>query len=105
MSERFTRVASLAELPPGTLGRAEAGGRRILLANVDGEILATDEICTHEDASLYRGALHGDCVSCPLHGSRFNLRTGEPLEEPATEPLRTYEVEVRDGDILVRVDT
>lgn len=104
MSGTFIRVATLAELRPGTLGRAEVNGRRILLANVDGEILATDEICTHEEASLYRGALHGDCVSCPLHGSRFDLRTGQPLEEPATEPLRTYAVEVRDGEILVCID-
>ena len=104
MSGSFVRAAALAELPPGTLGRAEVNGRRILLANVDGEIFAADEMCTHEDASLYRGALHGACVSCPLHGSRFDLRTGRPLEEPATEPLRTYPVEVRDGNILVCVD-
>ncbi|WJW76101.1 non-heme iron oxygenase ferredoxin subunit [Thiohalobacter sp. IOR34] len=104
MADHFVRAASLAEIPPGQLARARIGGRRILLANVDGEIFATDELCTHEDSSLYLGALHGDCVSCTLHGSRFNVRTGEPREAPATEPLRTYPVRIEGDDVLVCVD-
>lgn len=99
--ENFVRVADKKDIGPGRLARARIGERRILLANVDGELFATDELCTHEDASLYNGALHDDCVSCPLHGSRFSVRTGEPREEPATEPLRTYRVRVVGPDVLV----
>jgi len=104
MNEGFVEIGYLDDVPPGTLGRAQAAGRRLLIANAGGEILVTDEMCTHEDASLYLGALKDHCVSCPLHGSRFDLRTGRPLEEPATEPLRTYPVRIEDGRILVRIE-
>lgn len=94
-------VARLSDVRPGQLFRAVHKGHAYLLANVDGEILATDDTCTHEDAPLSIGALHGDCVSCSLHGAVFNLRTGEPVEEPATEALRTYAVEIKDGAICI----
>lgn len=101
MSQNFIRVASLGDIRPGTMRCARIDGRRILLANVGGEILAADEMCTHEEHSLCNGALHEDLVSCSLHGSRFSLRTGAPLEEPAREPLRTYAVRVDGTDILI----
>ncbi len=104
MTVRFVKVAAAGDILPGKLGRARIEGHCILLANVDGEIFATDEICSHEDASLYNGALHGDCVECPLHGSRFNVRDGKPQEEPATEAIRTYPVRIEGADILVGID-
>jgi len=79
----------------------DVGGQRILVANVDGIFYATDDICTHEDASLSSGSLKGELVKCPLHGSRFSLRTGEPLEDPAEEWLRCHSVKVEDGVVLV----
>lgn len=97
----FVPVLTEIDLPVGKTARVEVDEHPILLANVDGEILAIDDTCTHEDASLYQGALHGDCVACPLHGSRFNLRTGLPSEEPATEPVQTYPVKVEAGQIFV----
>ena len=73
----------------------------ILLANVDGELYAVDDMCTHEDSSLSLGCLKGELVSCTLHGSRFNVRTGEPMEEPATQALRRYPVRVHNDRIEV----
>lgn len=96
-------AGSAAGLAPGAMRRAELAGRRILLANVDGRICAADDTCTHEDASLSRGSLKGALVKCPLHGSRFNVCTGEVQEEPAEENLRTYPVRVDGGRILVAV--
>jgi len=81
----------------------DVDGRRILVANVDGVYFATDDTCTHEDASLSSGSLDGELVKCPLHGSRFSLRTGEPMEDPAEEPLRCYPVKVQDGIVLVEL--
>ena len=98
----FIKVGEVGELPPGKMKRIDVSGRRILLANVDGCFYATDDTCTHEDASLSTGSLKGELVKCPLHGSRFNVRTGEVLEEPAEENLRTYAVRVEEGvSILV----
>lgn len=104
MSENFVQAATLSDVAPGKMYRADIAGKRILLANVDGTVYAVDDTCTHEDASLATGALKGDCVKCPLHGSRFKLATGEPLDEPADEALRTYVVRVEGGNVLVNVD-
>lgn len=103
MSSQYIRVAAVQDVKPGKLGCVEINGRKFLLANVDGKFYATDDMCTHEDASLSTGALHGDCVSCPLHGSRFNVRTGEPQEEPAEVALRTYPVKVEGDSVLVAI--
>ena len=91
------------DLPRGRMTCVELGGRRILIANVDGVFYATDDTCTHEEASLSHGSLRGDLVKCPLHGSRFSLRTGEPLEDPAEESLRCYAVSVENGAVLVEL--
>lgn len=101
MQKALVEVARVGELPPGAMMRVEISGRRLLLANVDGRFYAADDACTHEDASLSGGVLKGELVKCPLHGSRFNLRTGEALEEPAEDNLRTYPVTVEGQRVLV----
>ena len=99
MTEQFIRVAKINELPPGKMRRVDIGKQRILLANVDGQVYATDDTCTHEDASLANGFLEEECVQCPLHGSRFNVRTGQAVDEPAEDNLKTYAVRVDGVDI------
>jgi 3-phenylpropionate/trans-cinnamate dioxygenase ferredoxin subunit len=101
MAQEFIDAGKAGELAPGTMKRVDIGGRRILLANVAGRLYAVDDTCTHEDASLSTGVLKGELVKCPLHNSRFNVRTGEALEEPAEENLRTYPVRLEGGRILV----
>lgn len=103
MSDGFVKAGKTGELQPGTMKRIELGGRRILLANVAGRFYAADDTCTHEDASLSTGFLKGEWVKCPLHGSRFNVCTGQVLEEPAEENLKTYPVQVEGDSILVRL--
>ena len=99
MAEQWMRIAGRDELPPGKMRRIEFRERRILLANVGGRFYATDDTCTHEDASLASGFLRHDWVQCPLHGSRFNVRTGEVADEPAEVNLRTYAVRIDGNDI------
>ena len=99
----FVEIAKAGELREGTMKRVDIRGRRILLANVAGRLYAVDDTCTHEQASLSTGVLKGELVKCPLHNSRFNVRTGEALEEPAEEDLRTYPVREEGGRILVGV--
>ncbi len=105
MAERFIKVADVEGLASGMMRRLEIGERRILLASVAGCIYATDDACTHEEASLSTGSLRGEWVKCPLHGSRFNVRTGEVVDEPAEARLRTYAVRVEAGDIWVDLDS
>ena len=99
----FVEIAKAGELREGTMRRVDISDRRILLANVAGRLYAVDDTCTHEEASLSTGVLKGELVKCPLHNSRFNVRTGEALEEPAEEDLRTYPVREEGGRILVGV--
>lgn len=101
MQEGFIEIAKAGELRPGTMKRVDVGGRRILIANVDGRYCAADDTCTHEEASLSTGVLKGELVRCPLHGSRFNVCTGKALEEPAEEDLRTYPVRLEGDRVLV----
>ena len=101
--DMFERAGTLDELPAGTMRCVRIGGRDLLIANAAGEVLATDDTCTHEDASLSCGVLAGAIVRCPLHGATFDLRDGAPLDEPAEEPLRCHEVRVEDGVIFVRL--
>jgi len=101
MNNTYTKLAETNDLKPGQMMRVDIDQRRILLANVDGNFYATDDTCTHEDASLAMGSLRCDLVKCPLHGSRFNIRTGEVLDEPADEPLKTYTLQMEGDDIFI----
>jgi 3-phenylpropionate/trans-cinnamate dioxygenase ferredoxin subunit len=98
---RFFMAARVGDVSPGGMKRVDIGTRRILIANVGGQFFAVDDTCTHEDASLSSGALRGEWVKCPLHGSRFNVRTGEVMEEPATESLATYPVRIEADEIWI----
>jgi 3-phenylpropionate/trans-cinnamate dioxygenase ferredoxin subunit len=98
---RFIMAARVGDVPPGGMKRVDFGSRRILLANVGGQFYAVDDTCTHEDASLSSGALRGEWVKCPLHGSRFNVRTGEVVEEPASERLATYPVRIEADEVWI----
>lgn len=98
---RFFMAARVGDVPLGGMKRVDIGDRRILLANVGGQFYAVDDTCTHEDASLSSGALRGEWVKCPLHGSRFNVRTGEVVEEPASEKLATYPVRIEADEVWI----
>jgi nitrite reductase/ring-hydroxylating ferredoxin subunit len=101
----FHPVARVGDIAPGELKYVEAGGKAICLANVNGEILAVDNACTHERASLSEGTLEGTRLQCPVHGGVFDVFSGEPLRYPAVQPVKTYSVRVEDGVILVGIRT
>lgn len=96
------KVCEAADVPPGEMIPIEVHELPPLaLYNVDGEFYATSNICTHAIAILTDGYLEGDNIECPLHGGCFNVKTGEATHFPCEEPLQTYQVEVRDGDVFI----
>lgn len=101
MTADSVRLAGAANIQPGKMQCFKGDGYRLLVANVDGEFFASDDWCTHEDASLATGNLTGHRVKCPLHGSRFDLRDGKVLDDPAEEDLAIYPCQVDGDDILV----
>ena len=82
----------------------EIAGHSIALYRVDGEIFATDNICTHAYACLSDGWLDGEVIECPLHAARFDIRTGKVIDPPATEDLKTYLVRVVGDEVQIRMD-
>ncbi|HCG91611.1 MAG TPA: Rieske (2Fe-2S) protein [Dehalococcoidia bacterium] len=97
----FEKVASLEEIDDGHTISIEIGDDQVLVANVGGVIYATDDVCSHAYAMLSEGDLDGDQIECPLHGALFSLKTGEPSSPPASEPIRTFQVEIDGNDIYV----
>ena len=95
------KIANLTDVKQGKMFRSKINDHAILLANINNEIFAIDDVCTHEDASLYKGALKGFCVECPLHGSHFDFRTGKPDGNPATEAVKTYKTEIKNNEIFI----
>jgi nitrite reductase/ring-hydroxylating ferredoxin subunit len=100
----FVSVARTGDLKPGQMKCVKVGRQRVGLANVDGEFLAFDDTCTHEEASLTEGEIFGETVECPLHGAAFNIRTGAVESFPATVALPVYAVRVEGEDVLVATD-
>lgn len=93
---------SADELPPPGRGRVvELGGREVALFNRNGEIHALENTCCHRGGPLGDGSLQGSEVSCPWHGWRFDLETGECLNSPG-DRVRTYTVDVEDDIVRVR---
>lgn len=99
----FVRVAALADVPPGELLAVEVEGVKICLANVEGEIYAIQDNCTHRDFPLSNGTLEDTQIECSWHGARFDLQTGRALCLPAIKPAKTYEVKVDAGEIYLAV--
>lgn len=91
------------ELAEGDAMRFVHEGVCIAVYNVGGNFYATSGICTHEHAFLSEGYIEGHTIECPLHQALFDIRTGAVLSPPATVPLKTYEVHVEDGQVVVRV--
>lgn len=94
-------IAAVGELQPNEMKAFEHDGKRLLLVFAEGDYFVVDEMCTHEDYSLALGCIKGGRIKCSLHGSYFDLKTGVPDEEPADEPICSYLVEVRDGQVWV----
>lgn len=97
----FVKVARVGDLKPGQVKCVRIGRQRIALYNVGGKLYATDDTCSHAEASLSEGDLEGHVVTCPLHGARFDVRTGEALCMPATTPVDTHPVRVQGDDVEV----
>lgn len=94
------KVATLAQLPPGTLAECEAGGRKYAVCNTGAAIHALDGVCPHAGGPLGHGALHGHTIVCPWHAWEFDCRTGAHDFNPAVR-VATFPVHVHEDDILV----
>ena len=105
MSEsQWTEAAAVDEVPADDVVGMQVGGRDIALYNVDGQIYATDNVCTHGHARLCEGFLEGHEIECPLHQGKFDVRDGKPTCAPVTEAIRSYPVKIDAGRVFLSLD-
>jgi 3-phenylpropionate/trans-cinnamate dioxygenase ferredoxin subunit len=101
----LTRVASVSDIPEGTVKHVEVDGAEIAVVNADGAFYAVSDICSHEYYHLSDGEVDVDdlTIECPKHGSIFGLEDGRPRSLPAVLPVPTYGVRVEGDDVLVEL--
>ena len=97
----FIKVAQVSELRNGEMMAVTIGDDQVLLTNIDGKFYAIDDVCSHAYACLSDGDINGEEAACPLHGGSFNAITGAPMNPPAEEPLRVFQVKVEEDYIFV----
>jgi 3-phenylpropionate/trans-cinnamate dioxygenase ferredoxin subunit len=98
------RAAALSEIPEEGAIRVELAGKPVCLARSGGEVFALHDVCSHADVALSEGDVEDGKIECWLHGSMFDLRTGEPTGLPANRPVPTFPVTVEGDDVLVQME-
>jgi len=98
----FIKVATVDEIPVNEGKLVEVDDVRVALFNLNGEIYAIEDVCTHDGGPLVEGEIVNGCqVICPRHGARFDIRTGKALSFPAFEPTSTYAVRIEGQDVWI----
>ena len=103
MSNGWTDAYDLEFLVPGDVTAVTIGDKALALYEVDGEVFASDTLCTHGDALLSDGFLEGNVIECPFHQGRFDVCTGKALCAPLTEDVRVYPVRIENKRIWVKL--
>ncbi|HID22350.1 MAG TPA: non-heme iron oxygenase ferredoxin subunit [Planctomycetaceae bacterium] len=101
---QFIKVANVDEIEPGGRLSVVVEDSPVLVIRVGDEFFAIEDVCTHDGQPLTDGPVSGQEITCPRHGARFDLASGRALCMPATEPVRTFPVQVRDGAVYVKAD-
>ena len=99
----FVKAASIDEVAPGQARLVNVKGREIVLFNIEGAFFALENACTHEEGPLAEGEVVGHEVTCPWHGAKFDIRTGEALGPPAYEAVTRYNVRITGTDIEIEL--
>ena len=104
MSDGWVKAAERNALADGDVIGVVVEGREIALYDIEGQVFATDDICTHAYAKLSDGWFDKGEIECPLHAGRFDARTGKATAPPCVDDLKTYPVKVEGGEIQVKLD-
>lgn len=99
----FTFACKLSELKPNVPFSLEVNDRFVVLAMLDGKVFCIEDLCTHDGGTIGEGELEGNCLICPRHGAKFDLRSGDAMCMPATEGTLSHEVEIRGDEVFVQL--
>ncbi len=100
----FHKLAPADEVAPGEIKQYLVEGRYVALCSVDGEFHAFEDVCTHQFTHLSDGEFTDSEVKCPLHGAKFDVKTGAAKSLPAVKPVPKHEVKVEDGNVYVALN-
>jgi nitrite reductase/ring-hydroxylating ferredoxin subunit len=97
----LVRIDNAKSVAPGEMQVFDVAGTKVNVARVGGQLHAFDDTCTHKACSLAKGKLDGTTVTCPCHGSQFDVTSGAVLRGPAQQPVRSRMVQMEGKDLLV----
>jgi len=97
------KICKISEIPNGSVKKFAINDREITICKINQKIFAIDDNCSHNEASLEQGFIEEYEIECPMHGARFDVRTGEVTCLPAVSPIKTYKVEINDGVIELEI--
>ena len=98
----FVKICSINDIPHDSPLCVEIDGRPVAICKVGEKFYAIEDICPHQGSSFDGGSLDEDLLTCPLHGWRMNVISGESMEAPGVT-IETYEVQIREDDVYVRI--
>lgn len=100
----FVVVAKVTDVKPGQMKSFAIDGKRVLIANWEGTLFATQDLCTHDNGTLGDGELVDGEIECPRHGGRFDLKTGAVTALPPMFPIKTFPIKTEGDTILVALE-
>lgn len=103
MSDQWIDVTSTEDIPEDDVIGVDIAGKSIALYRVEGEVFATDNLCTHGNARLCDGFLEGHEIECPLHQGKFDIRNGKAMCAPLTEDVKTYPIKIEGDRVFVAI--
>lgn len=101
---RWVSVADAQEISPGGFKLVHVDDLDLAIFNVDGQLSCIEDLCTHDGGNLVEGDLQGRVVTCPRHGAKFDVLTGEALCLPAVVPTPKHALRIQDGKVEVEID-
>ncbi len=104
MADNWIDAAAFGDVPQGDVIGINVAGKDIALYEVEGEVFATDNVCTHGHARMSDGFLDGREIECPLHQGKFDVCTGQALCAPLTENIKTYTVKIENMRVMLKLD-
>lgn len=103
MSDQWIDVTATEDIPEDDVIGVDIAGRSIALYRVEGEVFATDNLCTHGNARLCDGFLEGYEIECPLHQGKLDIRNGKAMCAPLTEDVKTYPIKIEGDRVFVAI--
>lgn len=106
----FVKIGKISDVKDGTMKKFEVEGKDILVSNIGGKFYAINNKCTHRNGDLSQGKLEGSIVTCPKHGSKFDVTTGNVISGPKIPLIKLkvnneerYEIKIEDDFLIVKI--